>query len=203
MSMPSSQYVLAPLRSAASELRGAALAAQNDVAGGAKDARNHLQAGLTHALSDVAKSNARLQAAVDNVAAVTRASAESVLKGGQHLGRSANRRFFGLRKQAVSRATDALDNTMQYSRDVPRKVQKAAIDATSWAARNPRLVIAVAITACCVAFVGYRRRRKALAAAAKKPGRRQTKSVVERAATSARAATPRQRRANGAAAAAK
>jgi hypothetical protein len=195
MSMSSSQIILKPLRSAASELRDAAAAAQSEFIGGTRNAREHFQAGLTHALDDVAKSNARLQAVAEDVAASTRASLQSVLKRGQDLGRNANRRFFGLRKRAIAQASDALDNTVHYSRDTGRKVQKAASEVSSWAARNPRLVFAVAITACYVAVVRYRRRRKALAAASasKKPAARQ-------AATRARATTPRRPRANGASA---
>jgi hypothetical protein len=195
MTMSSSQIVLKPLRAAASDLRDAASAAQNEFVSGTRNAKDQLQAGLTHALDDVAKSNARLQAVADDVAASTRASLLSVLKRGQDLGRNANRRFFGLRKRAIAQATDALDNTVDYSRDAGRKMQKAASQASSWAARNPRLVFAVAITACYVAVVRYRRRRKALAAASKKPAARQTK-----AATSARAARPRRTRSNGASA---
>jgi hypothetical protein len=196
MSMSSSQIVLKPLRSAAAELRDAAIAAQSEFVGGTRNAKEHLQAGLTHALDDVAKSNARLQAVAEDVAASTRASLQSVLKRGQDLGRSANRRFFGLRKQAIAQANDALDNTMHYSRDTGRKMQKAASQVSSWAARNPRLVFAVAITACYVAVVRYRRRRKALAAASKKPAARQAKAAVTR----TRATATRRPRANGASA---
>lgn len=194
--MSSSQIVLKPLRSAASELRDAASAAQSEFISGTRNARDQLQAGLTHALDDVAKSNARLQSVAEDVATSTRASLQSVLKRGQDLSRSANRRFFGLRKRAISQASDVLDNTVDYSRDAGRKMQKAASDATSWAARNPRLVFAVAITACYVAVVRYRRRRKALSAASKKPATRQAKVS----ATGARATPPRRTRSSGASA---
>jgi hypothetical protein len=196
MTMSSSQIVLKPLRSAASELRDAAATARSEFISGTSNARDQLQAGLAHALDDVAKSNARLQSVAEDVAASTRASLQSVLKRGQDLGRNANRRFFGFRKRAIAQANDALDTTVDYSRDAGRKMQKAASDATSWAARNPRLVFAVAITACCVAVVRYRRRRKALAAASKKPAARQAKVS----ATGARAARPRRARSNGASA---
>ena len=194
--MSSSQIVLKPLRSAASELRNAAAAAQSEFVSGTRNARDQLQAGLTHALDDVAKSNARLQSVAEDLAASTRASLQSVLQRGQDLGRSANRRFFGLRKRAIAQASDALDNSVDYSRDAGRKMQKAASEATSWAARNPRVLVAVAITACYVAVVRYRRRRKALLAAArKKPAARQAKAT----ATGARARPPRTR-SNGASA---
>jgi hypothetical protein len=196
MTMSSSQIVLKPLRSAASELRGAAAAAQSEFISGTSNARDQLHAGLEHALDDVAKSNARLQSVAEDVAASTRASLQSVLKRGQDLGRNANRRFFGLRKRALAQATDALDTTVDYSRGAGKKIQKAASEASSWAARNPRLVVAVAITACCVAVVRYRRRRKALAAARKKPAARPAKAS----ATGARAAPPRRARSNGASA---
>ncbi len=192
--MASSQIVLRPLRSAASELRDAAATAQSEFIGGTRNARDQLHAGLTHALDDVAKSNARLQSVAEDVAASTRASLQSVLKRGQDLGRKANRRFFGLRKRAIAQAGDALDTTVDYSRNAGRTMQKAASDATSWAARNPRLVFAVAITACYVAVVRYRRRRKALAAASKKPVAQQTK------ASATGAARPRRTRSNGASA---
>ena len=194
--MSSSPIVLKPLRSAASELRDAAAVAQSEFINGTRNARDQLHAGLTHALDDVAKGNARLQAAAEDVKASTRASLQSVLKRGQDLGRNANRRFFGVRKRAIAQATDALDHTVDYSRDAGRKIQKAASDATSWAARNPRLLVAVAITACYVAVVRYRRRRKALAAASKKPAARQPKTT----ATGARATTPRRTRSNAASA---
>lgn len=193
--MSSSQIVLKPLRSAASELRDAAAAAQSKFIRGTRNANEHLQAGLSHALDDVAKSNARLQAVAEDVAESSRISLQSVLKRGQDLGRTANRRFFGLRKRAMEQATDALDNTVHYSRDAGRKMQKAASEASSWAARNPRLLVAVAFTACCVAVVRYRRRRKALAAASEKPKTRQAKVTAKR----ARATTARPR-ANGASA---
>ena len=196
MTMPSSQIVLKPLRSAASELRDAAAAAQSQLFSGARNAGDQLQAGLTHALVDVAKSNARLQAVAEDVATSTRASVQSVLERGKDLGRNANRRFFGFRKRAIAQASDALDNTAHYSRDAGRKMQKAANEASAWAARNPRLLFAVAITACYVAVVRYRRRRKVLAAASKKPAARQAKV----AATRARAARPRRTRSNGASA---
>jgi hypothetical protein len=144
-------------------------------------------------LSDVARSNAKLQAAVNDVAAPTRATAESAIKHGKALGRSANRRFLGWRKQAISQATDALDNSVRNSRKASRRVQKAAGDATSWAARNPRVTIAVVLTACCVAVLRYRRRRKALAEAARKSDL-PTKSAGPRKANGTRAAMPKRRR---------
>jgi hypothetical protein len=196
MNMSTSQIVLKPLRSAAAELRDAAASAQSEFIGGTRQAKDHLQAGLTHALDDVAKSNARLHAVAEDVAASARTSLESVLTRGQDLGRNANRRFFGLRKRAVSQANDVLESTAHYSRDAGRRMQKAASNASSWAARNPHLIVAVAITACYVAVLRYRRRRKALAAASKKPVARQAKV----AATRVRAATPRKSRANGASA---
>jgi hypothetical protein len=199
MSMSSSLSVLKPLRSAANDLHDAALAAQNDFSDGAAQARKQLQAGWNHALNDVASSNAKLQAVVDDVAAATRATAESAIKRGKDLGRSANRRFLGWRKQAISQATDALDNSVQYSRKASRKMQKAATDATSWAARNPRTVFVVAVTACCVAVLRYRRRRKALAEAAKKTDR-PIKSAAARKANGARASTPKRRPSTGASA---
>jgi hypothetical protein len=188
------QNILTPLRSAASEMRDAALATQNDFIGDANHARDYLRAGLAQAINDIAESNAKLRATVGDVAAATRASAESMRQYEQDLGRSANQHFFGLRDRAVSNATNALDNSLHYSRDASRKMQKMAIHVTTWAARNPRLVFAVAITACCVAVVRYRRRRNALAAARKTSTRRQTKKAAPR----AHAASPRQRRANGA-----
>jgi len=192
MSMSSSLNVLKPLRSAANDLHDGALAVQNDLSDSAAQAGKQLQAGWNHALGDVVRSNARLQAVVNDVAAATRATAESAFKRGKDLGRSANRRFFGLRKQAVSQATDALDNSVRYSRKAGRKMQEAASDATSWAARNPRVMIAVAVTACCVAVLRYRRRRKALAEAKKSV--RPIKSTAAHKANGARASTPKRRR---------
>jgi hypothetical protein len=199
MNMSSSLNVIKPLRSAANELHDAALAAQNNLSVNAMHAREQLREGLNHALGDVAKSNARLQAVVNDAAAATRATAESVLKRGQDLGRTANRRFFGLRKRALSQATDALDNSVRYSRKASRTMQAAASEATSWAARNPRVMIAVAVTACCVAVLRYRRRRKALAQAGKKAAR-PIKSATARKANGARASTPKRRRAASASA---
>jgi hypothetical protein len=200
MNMSSSLNVLKPLRSAANDLHDAALTAQSDLSANARHAREQLREGLNQALNDVAKSNARLQAVVHDAAATTRATAESVLKRGQDLRRTAKRRFFGLRKQAISQANDALDNTVRYSRQASGKMQKAATDATAWAARNPRTVFVIAVTACCVAVLRYRRRRKALLAEAAKKSARPSKSAAARKANGARTSTPKRRRAAGASA---
>lgn len=203
MSIPSTQYFLKPLRTAATNLSDATIAAQNDFIGGAKHAREYLNAGLRQALSDVAKSNMQLQAAVADVAASARASVESTLERGHDLRVKANRSFFGLRKRAVSGASDAWDSSVQYSRDASQRLGKAAVGAKTWAAENPLLVFAAVATASYLAVLEYRRRRMARAAATEQLRRRRATSTAKHAANGAGVAKAKQRRTTHGAAAAK
>ena len=175
MNTHSPHYVLLPLRSAVSEMRDAARAAQSDFAGGTKSAKDHLQTGLMHALNEVANTNARLQEAIDEVAAAARASGKAARKRSQDFRRNTGQRFSALRQRAVSEAGASWNGTLRHSRDASRRVQEAALSASNWASRNPRLTVAIAVTACCLAVARYRRRRAARLAAAEKSARRKTR----------------------------
>lgn len=178
MSMPSPQYVLSPLRAAASELRDAALAAQDDFADGAKHAGRDLNAGVRLALGDVAESNARLQSAVDDVAASVRASGQAALNRAQKLRFDANRRFSSLRNRAIAGSKAALDDSLRYSRKAGQRLEHTAIDARKWASQNPHVVVAAVVAVCCVAVLAYRRRRMARLAAREKSARRKANGAL-------------------------